>query len=101
VGNFQVTPRAQEDLAEASEWYESQRKNLGDDFISEFVKTSEKLSLNPRRYRIDDPKSGGRKFQLSRFPYVVVFTAEENGGMVVHAVVHIKRHDRVWKRRLK
>jgi toxin ParE1/3/4 len=46
-----VRPEAEQDLKQAYQWYESQRKGLGDDFLLCIEGGLARLTRNPELYR--------------------------------------------------
>ena len=47
-----IRPRAQTDLREAQDWYESQRAGLGEEFIAEIEAALRALVRDPERYTV-------------------------------------------------
>jgi plasmid stabilization system protein ParE len=91
-----IAPEAEADLAEAFQWYESQRSGLGD----EFLRAAEaRLAEVQRR-----PESFARAYadlyraMVRRFPYSIFFVVDGLNVNVL-AVLHAKRNPRIWKRR--
>ena len=91
-----VRPRAEQDLAEARDWYEAQAPGLGGDFLGEAAKVMELLATDPERpliyYR------GFRRVLLLRFPYKVFYRVEGE-RVIVFRVLHGRRDHPRWLNR--
>jgi plasmid stabilization system protein ParE len=83
-----VKPEAEEDLLLAYEWYEIRRPGLGDDFLMSVEATFERIKRNPNEFILKYKEV--RRARLNRFPYIILFT-KENELLVVLAVIHDKR----------
>jgi toxin ParE1/3/4 len=84
-------PAVEADVAEAAEWYETQRLGLGQRFIST-VQSADKLLLdNPRRYSVRF--TDVRRLNLADFPYGIFFFLDED-VIVILAVLHNRRDTR-------
>ncbi len=90
------------EIRDTADWYDRQRRGLGDDFLEALQVRLAEL--------VDSPGLGGRlpgaarevlarRVLLSRFPYVVVFV-EAEGELRVIAVMHGKRKPGYWLKRL-
>lgn len=88
---------AESDLADAFDWYETQRAGLGDEFLTDFEHTQAGIRQNPETFC--EPRRGVRRALLSRFPYAVYFLVEPE-RLIIFAVVHTARHSRAWRGRL-
>jgi len=90
------------DLEAAEDWYESQRRGLGDDLRAEVDRALEIIRENPEtwpRWPDSTPSPLVRRFLLSRFPYALAYVAEADRVIVI-AVAHTKRQPH-WLHRLK
>jgi plasmid stabilization system protein ParE len=84
-------PVTEADVAEAAEWYETQRPGLGQRFVSA-VQTADKLLLaNPQHYSVRFVDV--RRLNLSDFPYAIFFFLHDE-QIVVLAVLHTRRDTR-------
>ena len=83
-----IRPRAEADLQEAREWYETQRPGLGDEFLLEVRHAVELLAEHPERrplyYR------GFRRLLTRRFPFKLFYRLESD-RVVVFRILHAKR----------
>jgi plasmid stabilization system protein ParE len=96
---LRVRLMAEADITAAALWYEARRAGLGDEFLAEVDRGIKRALDNPLTYRVIYPKRNTRRVLVSRFPCRIFFTIEVD-EIVVHAVLHARRHDRVWKERL-
>lgn len=86
------------DLQTAYEWYEEQRKGLGEEFLSTFEAGVYSVQRNPlicsRVYK------ELRRTVFQRFPYSLYYqlNAEEE-KIIVFAVLHAKRNPSIWQKR--
>jgi len=91
-----VNPEAEADLAEVKLWYDGRRPGLGDDFLLCVEEALEGIRRTPELY--------GKAFEdlrlalVRRFPFAVVFRADEDQVTVV-AVYHTRRDPRGWRGR--
>jgi len=94
-------PEAENDVLEAANWYNSQRPGLGDEFVEEILAVFDALEVNPLLHCRRHPTKNIRWRYPERFPYRVIYeVAEEENLVVIAAVIHAARHDRVWRRRI-
>ena len=92
-----IEPEAQQEIAEAYDWYEQQRAGLGDDFLLCLDAGLQAVRERPRSF----PKILGnaRRILIHRFPYLVLFI-EHRHFVTVHAVFHTSRDPKRWEDRL-
>ena len=94
-------PQAEDDVIEAANWYDTQRPGLGDEFIDEVQAVFDALEINPLLNCRRHPTKNIRWRYPKRFPYRVIYEAiEEKNLVIIAAVIHAARHDRVWQRRI-
>jgi plasmid stabilization system protein ParE len=94
-------PDAENDVLEAANWYDSQRAGLGNEFVEEILTVFDALEVNPLLHCRRHPTKNIRWRYPERFPYRVIYQViEEEGLVVIAAVIHAARHDRVWRRRV-
>jgi toxin ParE1/3/4 len=91
-----VRPEAEEDINQAYQWYEAQRKGLGDDFLLCVEGGIARITRNPQRYR----KIHGdiRRILIDRFPFGIFFIEDEQHISVI-AMLHVRRNPSTWKNR--
>lgn len=94
-------PQVKNDVAEAADWYDTQRAGLGDEFIDEILAILDDLEANPLLYCRRHPSKNIRWRYPKRFPYRVIYEViDEPPLVIIAAVIHAARHDRVWQRRV-
>ena len=93
---FILRLRAERDIHSAFEWYESQQRGLGEEFL---------VALRDRLEVVRDfPDScpvvyrNVRRAVVSRFPYLVFYVAQP-ARVAVLAVLHHSRNPESWPRR--
>lgn len=89
-------PEVEDDVVAAVTWYDDKRRGLGDDFLSEYVAAIRRIRDNPLQFAI--AANGLRPCRLKRFPYIVYFTVDDNGILVV-ALMAGGRDDSAFSRR--
>lgn len=92
-----VRPEAEQDLAEAFEWYENQVQGLGVDFLYAVDSVFETIASNPHLYRKIYREL--RRALMRRFPYGVFYLDSETTVTVI-AVFHGRRDPRRWRERI-
>jgi toxin ParE1/3/4 len=88
--------QAEVDIDETVSRYERERVGLGVRFLQGLNVLLERVEENPFQFPVVHENT--RRGLLSRFPYGVFFTADDEEILVV-AVVHLHRHPDTWKRR--
>jgi len=87
---------AQQDLAEAVDYYERAVPGLGLEFVDELERTVHRIMLQPEAWpRISEHH---RRCRMRRFPYGVIYLLEA-GEVLIVAVFHLHRHPDSWKGR--
>jgi mRNA-degrading endonuclease RelE of RelBE toxin-antitoxin system len=95
--NIGVLEVAQQELDEAISYYNGQVPGLGDAFLLEAVAAIERIRFFPKGWH---PLSEHvRCCRLRRFPYGLIYQADENGILIV-AVAHSHRRPDYWRDRL-
>src|ERR1700740_1575253 len=92
-----LAPEAEQDLAEAYGWYESQRVGLGEGFLSRIDACIQGILRSPaaRRFVPEDY----RRALVRRFPYAV-FYEYADGVVTVYCVFHTSHDPEKWRQRL-
>jgi len=91
-----IRPEAESDIEDAYQWYEEQRKGLGENFLLCIEEALARVSRNPQIYSaiyIDV-----RRILIHRFPFGVFFIENEDFISVL-AVLHARRDPKKWKLR--
>ncbi len=91
-----IRKEAEADIAEAFQYYESCRENLGTEFLSCIDEAIYRINQNPKQFRtvLDNV----RRALVKRFLYGIYYTINEN-EIIVLAVVHAHRNPKHWKSR--
>lgn len=93
---FIVRPEAEEDLAEARQWYEERREGLGDEFLDQVDAAFERIQRMPL---VPSPKYRNvRRVLLKRLPYAAFYLVDDEQITVI-AVYHTSRDPRGWQSR--
>lgn len=87
---------AEQDLQSAYEWYESQRENLGREFVAEVESKFTAIEFNPDQFRLIGKDL--RRAVCKRFPYSIYFLVSEEVISVI-GVLHQRRNPATWQRR--
>ncbi len=95
--NVRVLEIAQRELDEAVSYYNAQVAGLGDAFLLEAVAAIERIRQFPDAWH--PLGENVRRGRLRRFPYGLIYHAEENGVLIV-AVAHLHRRPGYWRHRL-
>ena len=90
-----IRPRAETDLREALDWYESKRTGLGAEFLAEIESAIQALVHDPDRYTIY--YRGFRRVFVRRFPYKLFYRLEGD-RIIVFRILHAHRdHPRLLR----
>jgi plasmid stabilization system protein ParE len=93
-------PQAEDDVLEAARWYDAQQPGLGDEFIEEIFAVFDALAEDPLYQPKQHPTKNIRWRYAKRFPYRVFYElVEQEQLVIIAAVLHAARHDRVWRNR--
>ncbi len=93
-----ILPEAEQDVAEARDWYEGRRAGLGREFVEAINARIRVIQRNPEVFAA--VHENYRRALVERFPYMIFYEASEN-AVVVHAVFHCARDPQAWQRRLR
>jgi plasmid stabilization system protein ParE len=85
-----------DDIDEAYDWYEQQRKGLGEAFLAATQLAVDQITQTPEAYA--PIYKAVRHRQVKRFPFAVYYRVEANRIAVI-AVHHGKRNPKSWKSR--
>ncbi len=84
-----LKPRAENDLADGIEWYESKRKGLSVKFLNCVEKYFERISKNPLHYPLK--RNQYREAFTESFPYIIIYEVLEN-EIVVYSVFNTSQN---------
>ncbi len=94
--SLRISKRAEFELEAQFLWYELERRGLGLEFLGKVESCWSRIRTNPALYA---PWIGDiRRAQVRRFPFTVFFSIEPT-SIAILAVVHGRRHPRLWPRR--
>ena len=88
---------AKEDIQTAYDYYEQERRGLGEEFLEELLKKFDVFMDKPHNYGFIDDQTIIRDVKVDRFPYVIIFEIIVD-AVYVYAVHNTYRHP---KRRLR
>lgn len=94
-----IRVEAEADMTDAALWYESQRSDLGEEFLAEVEVAIGKAFANPRQFRRLRRHPEVRRVLMMRFPYRIFYVLRPD-AVVVFRVLHDARNDREWKRNI-
>jgi plasmid stabilization system protein ParE len=92
-----VAPEAEQDLAEAYAWYDSQRSGLGEEFLTSVDACIQAICRTPEMHR--QVHENYRRGLVRRFPYAV-FYEYANDAVTVYCIFHTSRDPKKWRQRL-
>jgi plasmid stabilization system protein ParE len=96
---LRVLPRAEAEIAEAILYYEEQSLNGADRFIQAFDVAVERICRHPKQFAFYEGavlRNPLRRALVDRFPYLVLFQADDTEVVVV-AVAHASRRPGYWE----
>ncbi|MGH9877553.1 MAG: type II toxin-antitoxin system RelE/ParE family toxin [Nitrososphaerales archaeon] len=88
---------AEEEMLEAAEYYESQRRGLGRNFLAEVQRTVDRIAENPRLGQI--VRQDIRRRLTRRFPFGILYRLDPE-EIVIIAVMHLRRRPGYWSDRV-
>lgn len=89
---------AAQDLEQAFNYYEHQRRGLGQEMIEEFRRGVDRILQFPGAWqRMDDTY---RRYRLHRFPYGIIYRVDETANqIVIVCFMHLSRKPDSWRGR--
>jgi plasmid stabilization system protein ParE len=94
--NLIFHPDVKEEIKASYQWYEEQAVGLGEDFLLELESSYEVISEYPDTW--PNFQAGFKRYQLSRFPFSVVYKEHRNQIYIV-AIMHNRRKPNYWQKR--
>ena len=91
--SFRILSEASEEFEACVSYYNSQRSNLGTEFLAEFERTAERILKLPNAARMVGAYI--RSKPIHRFPFYVLYRSLEDEITIV-AVAHRRRRPRYW-----
>lgn len=93
-----LLPSAEEEAADAAEWYEARRPGLGARFLDSLAAAMAQLARLPDSGAVFFTLKDGRpvrRILLSGFPYALCYERSES-SIIVLAVAHTRRRPGYW-----
>ncbi len=91
-----IRPEAEQDMADARDWYEDQRDGLGVRFLLALDEVCDRIAATPEL--VPPEYRSVRRLNLPRFPYVVYYRLVADFIEVI-AVLHGSRDPQGWQSR--
>jgi len=82
-----LLPLAEFEIFEAVEYYETEKRGLGFEFLDELEEAKKSLSENPQYYSYISLEQTLRRFLLNRFPYKLIYEIQDD-QVIIYAVRH-------------
>ncbi len=95
--NYFFHPEAEAEFVASIEHYEECEPGLGVDFAVEVHSTISRIVQHSQAWPI--LKDELRRCQTSRFPYGVIYSVQDDGRILILAVMHLHREPDYWKDR--
>lgn len=90
-------PEADTEFARVAEFYNTENRDLGAEFVNEVEQTIRFVRTSPGA---GTPVRGAiRRWRVRRFPYSIIYR-EEPDRLYVLAVAHYRRHPSYWEERV-
>ncbi len=94
---YRFLPPAEEEMTEASIFYEAASAGLGSDFLDDLQRVVNGLREHPESGLVVG--QGLRRALLHRFPFSLIYSLETDSILIV-AVAHQRRRPNYWKDRI-
>ena len=91
-----VRPAAAADIEEAFRWYERQRVDLGEEFLTSVDAILQELAAHPAAYAVIHRET--RRALLHRIPYAIFYRLYDE-AIIVMACMHGRRDPKRWNGR--
>ena len=88
---------AEEEMLEAAQYYESQTRGLGHEFLVGVQRTVARIIENPRLGQI--VRGDTRRRLMSKFPFGILYRIDPQ-EIVIIAVMHLRRRPGYWADRV-
>ncbi len=90
---FRILSEASEELEACVSYYNTQRSNLGTEFLAEFERATQRIQKLPNAAR--KVENDLRSKPIHRFPFYVLYRSTADETTIV-AVAHRRRRPRYW-----
>ena|SRR5688572_20720716 len=100
---LKVLTEAEQDIAEAAQWYQSISHDLAVRFLSEVGDGLALIERHPQRFSAPPNYRGKaevRRYLLRTFRYMIIYQVRPKSLLVV-CVVHTQRHSKHWRKRVR
>ncbi len=94
--SLSIRKEAESDIAEAYQYYEACRENLGSDFMLCLDESIFRIQKNPRQYKTI--VKNVHRALLRRFPYGIYYVLVDD-QIVIIGVMHARKNPRHWEER--
>ncbi len=91
------TSEADDDIAEAYNWYENREPGLGEEFLRCLEARILTIQRQPEIYRVAADEF--RRAFLRRFPYEIFYEPTDS-AIVIYSVFHCSQDPQKWRKRL-
>ena len=95
--DIEFTEAAENDLADAQDWYDGESQTLGDRFIVEVRHQLRRIGESHLQFPL--VRRDARRANLRDFPYGIIFRIAGNTAYIV-AIFHFSRNPGIWKKRV-
>jgi toxin ParE1/3/4 len=90
-------PEAEQEMLEATEYYESQAPGLGGDYLAEVERAIGSLSSTPDTWPVIEGDL--RRRLIRRFPVGILYKIDPE-EIVIVALSHLRKNPAYWRQRL-
>lgn len=97
IYNLDFLPGVEDEIIDASQWYENKKEGLGVDFLLSVEAALFSIKRQPLSFQ--KVFTTVRRAVIKRFPYGIFFVIE-NDTITVIAVTSFHRHPATWQKRL-
>lgn len=96
--HIRVSDEAEEDIANAWDWYYKIQPSLAEQFLLTVEFSFEKIKSSP--YLFAKKHKNIRSASIKKFPFAVLYIVNGN-DIEIFSVFHHKRNPKIWKQRKK
>ena len=94
-----LLPEAKTDVVEATAWYRARSNQAAERFLLAVGVAFARIEAQPTSQVIVDAGTGAPRALLRKFPHRVLYLIDGE-KLIVFAVVHRRRDDPAWRKRL-
>ena len=96
MNKVEFHPEAEQELAEAKNWYRERSKLAARAFVTEIAASVRTIAESPSRWA--ETQVDERRFVLPNFPFSILYRVAAN-TVFITAVAHQKRRPGYWRQR--